>query len=318
MTNLEKLKAIIYGVAVGDALGVPYEFNSRGKMDKNPCVDMIGNGTYHQPVGSWSDDTSMTICLLDAINYEDKTIDIDRVAANFISWKYDAKFTANNVRFDIGNTTSQAISNMRNVKGANLSKCGIIGQHNGNGALMRISPLIPLMNGKSFWKKQSMIADISSMTHRNEINIMACQFYCFVMESLWRDSTKYVAVEKAVTLFNEIFGDEDNPLFGEWKDIREAINNNTELLKQDGLANVSATGYVVDTLSASIYCLLKAENYKDAVLMAVNLGDDTDTTAAVTGSMAGLYFGFEDIPEEWISKLLNNELLNDLIIKSKI
>lgn len=313
ITKMDKLRAMIYGLAVGDALGVPYEFNDRKDMNHNPCKDMVGYGTYNQPIGSWSDDTSMTLCLLNAINYETKTVDMDEVAKNFLNWMDNAKFTANDIRFDIGNTTKNALNNMRGKKGRQLVKCGIKGNHDGNGALMRISPLIPLLDGCSFRKKQEMISDIVTMTHGNELNVIACQFYCLYMEQLWENKTKRISLDNILALFDTIYGD-----VVEWNIIHNAITRSTLEVRTKGLAKVPATGYVVDTLSASIYCLVKAENHKDAVLMAVNLGDDTDTTAAVTGSMAGLYFGYDDIPKEWIDKLLNKELINHLIVNSKI
>lgn len=311
MTNFDKLKAMVYGLAVGDALGVPYEFKSRYAMEKNPCTGMVGGGTHGQPAGSWSDDTSMTLCLLDATDYGTGTVDLEKTARNFISWMDCGKFTALGNLFDIGNTTWKAIRNMRGKKAAELPKCGITGNHDGNGALMRISPLVPLVDGRPMAEWRPMVADAVTMTHGNRLNVVACLFYCAFMGQLWNGKEKREALGKTAILFDGLFRDEP-----EWPRIRKAIMEHASPSGKNGTARVNAGGFVVKTLSASICCLMRAGCYGDAVLAAVNLGGDTDTTAAVTGSMAGLCFGFESIPEKWVNALLNRELIDDTMLKS--
>lgn len=305
----KNLRGIIYGLAVGDALGVPYEFCTRNEMKKNPCNKMRGYGTYNQPIGSWSDDTSMTLCLLDAINYKTKEINEKLVIENFINWKDASLFTANNYRFDIGNTTRKAIDNMkRGIFYANKNDT-----HNGNGALMRISPLVPLLIDVDDMDKRFLTTkNIVIMTHANEINYVGCHIYIEYMISLWNNKLDKIqslskTIEKLVPFY------ENKPEYNAFCEYHRIINEDLYSLKE---YEIKSTGYIIDTLEASLYCFLHTENYKSAVLKAVNLGEDTDTIAAITGSMCGLYYGFSDIPSSWIDKLLNTDLIEDTIEKA--
>ena len=316
---MNRLKNIIYGVAVGDAVGVPYEFNSRTEMQEEPCEDMIGFGTYHQPAGSWSDDTSLTLCLLDAICYQTGKIDFDKAKQNFIDWCFNHKFTANNVRFDIGNTTFQAIRRMK--RGTNLFSCGSKENTcNGNGSLMRISPLIPLLvNMKNIEDRFHLVEKVSCMTHGHVISIVGCHIYCEIMVNLWNDMDKFDAVSKAVAILKEFYEDKNEiPFDISYKD---AFYQYERIFSKDFASlpekQILSHGYVLATLEASLWSFLNAKDYKETVLLSVNLGDDTDTTAAIAGSMAGLYYGMKSIPDSWISTLLNKELIDETIKKAE-
>lgn len=312
-----RLKSMIYGVAVGDALGVPYEFCSRSEMKEEPCKDMIGYGVYDQPAGSWSDDTSLTLCLLDAIDYNKQVIDFDIAKQNCIDWCFQERFTANNVRFDIGNTTFQAIKRMSN--GVNLFNCGSKEDtHNGNGSLMRISPLVPLLvNIKEIENRFQLIEKVSCMTHGHVISIVGCHIYCEIMMNLWNGMEKFKAISNAIKKLKEFYEDKNEIPY----DIsyREAFYKYERIFSDDfaSLSNkhILSHGYVLVTLEASLWCFLNGKDYEDIVLMAVNLGKDTDTTAAIAGSMAGLYYGIENIPEDWICTILNKDLIERIIEK---
>ncbi len=313
----EKLKSIIYGVAVGDALGVPYEFRSRKEMSRNSCEDMIGYGTYNQPAGSWSDDTSLTLCLLDAIDYKAEEIDFDKAKQNFMDWCFHAKFTAKNVRFDIGNTTIQAINKMK--QGVDVFKCGITeNTANGNGSLMRISPLIPLLEDiEDMESRFRIVEQVSSMTHRHTISVVGCHIYTEIMRLLWNGLEKQASVSIAIQKLISFYEDKNEKPY----DIsyKNAFYKYQRIFKDDFSSlkekEINSEGYVVSTLEASLYCLLKSNTYEETVLRAVNLGDDTDTTAAIAGSMAGLYYGFNAIPKDWVETLLNKMLIDSIINK---
>ena len=319
-----KLYSINYGLAVGDALGVPYEFLDREEMENYPCTDMIGYGTYNQPPGSWSDDTSLTLCLLDGIDYYNHTIDFGKVKQNMIDWKNNNAFTANNIRFDIGNTTSIAIQNME--KGEDIFKCGVSDKrNNGNGSLMRISPLVLFLKDEDdIQERFNLVQKVSSMTHSHIISVIGCHIYIEYMLQLLKND-HLSNLEETIKILDDFY---KNSNYATEYAMFERITKLTFLQpiyvssrlyankKEYDTSIIKSSGYIVDTLEASIFCFLSTYSYDSSVLKAVNLGEDTDTIAAITGSMSGLYYGYDNIFKKWIADLLNKPLI-DKIIKEK-
>ena len=145
----------ILGLAVGDALGVPAEFKSREELNRCPITDMIGNGTYNVPAGTWSDDTSMTLATMDSI-IEKQTIDVNDMASKFLKWYRNAEYTPNNECFDIGSTTLQALAKFE-LKLEDASNCGGSAEYNnGNGSLMRILPIAYYIYYKNITNNQEI------------------------------------------------------------------------------------------------------------------------------------------------------------------
>ena len=168
---MDAIKGGIWGLIVGDALGVPVEFQDREELEENPLVDMIGYGTHNQPKGTWSDDTSMTLCLVDNLI---KGYNLNEIANNFVKWYRQGFMTPYGVAFDIGNTTRKAIYNIE--AGVNVIEAGGAAQYdNGNGSLMRILPLaFYLRNEDNLDKKFKIIHDVSAITHSHNISKIAC------------------------------------------------------------------------------------------------------------------------------------------------
>ena len=310
MSLENKLKSAILGLAVGDALGVPYEFISRDIIKKNPCKDMIGYGTHNKKAGIWSDDTSLTLCLLDNLN--NKNINYNNIMNSFVLWYDNGKYTADGDTFDIGITTSDAIDNYKS--GKNPIKCGLYDEYsNGNGSLMRILPIAFYI--KKYFDSQlfesseviNIIYNVSSLTHSHKRSLIACVIYTAIALNLINDMNIEEAINKAL-----------KDSFDYYKNEKE-INNYKRIFKSNfkklNDTKIESSGYVVHTLEASIWILLNTSNYKDAVLKAVNLGDDTDTTAAVAGGLAGLYYGVDNIPTKWIDNLVNKELIINICTK---
>lgn len=302
--NKDILEDIIYGLAVGDALGVPVEFYDRIVLQKKPVTDMRAFGTYNQPIGSWSDDTSLTLCLLDGLSFKTNSINFEKVSQNMIDWLNFSDFTANNYRFDVGNTCRKAIINMS--KGTNPLIAGEV-EGKGNGSLMRISPLILLTKEMNLEDKVNIIKDVCFMTHRNNLCFLACYFYISFAQNLLNIKDKTKAFDITIKEFSNKFSNEKE--FEDFKRITSKCILNEKIA-------IYSSGYVIDTLEASIYCFLTTDNYKDCVLKAVNLGEDTDTIAAISGSLAGMFYGMEDIPTKWIDALLNKQFIDSLIEKS--
>ena len=294
--TVKQVEAVLLGVAVGDALGVPAEFQPRGTFE---ITGMTGFGTHNQPPGTWSDDTSLTLCLADAMadNWTSREL-LGKTAENFIRWFEDAEFTAHGNVFDIGISTSKAIRNLKN--GVQPAESGCRGANeNGNGSLMRIAPLVFLIADKPEAERFALTKAVSSITHAHAWSVAACFIYLEYLRKLLGGVDKKTAY---VELQNDFRG--GGPHIGS-----ETLGKYAQLLRGDISAlpesDIQSGGFVVHTLEAAMWCFLTTENYRDAVLKAVNLGDDTDTTAAVTGGIAGLYYGFGEggIPQEWINSL---------------
>ncbi len=288
MKNTEHLKGAVLGFAVGDALGVPFEFKKR---DSFTASDMVGYGTHNQPEGTWSDDSSMLFATLDSI-LTNKTIDLNDIMDRFVRWFDNGEYCPYDKCFDIGHTTLTSIG--RYKQGNDPIRCGGKGfNDNGNGSLMRILPIAFIEH------TVDDILNLSSLTHSHEISLMSCRLYIQLAENLMKGTKKEDAVAKLTCCVDEC---ENIPKIADFP--RDKIRS---------------TGYVVDTFEAAVWCLMTTENYKDCVLKAVNLGDDTDTVAAVAGGLAGIYYGIggeNGIPEEWINKLAKIEWINGLLARA--
>lgn len=298
------IKAALFGVAVGDALGVPVEFKSRQTIGLNPVTDMIGYGTYHLPPGTWSDDSSLAFCLAEALT---QGFALNVIGQNFMKWKHENYWTPHGRVFDIGIATSRAISRLAQGE-VPESAGGFEETDNGNGSLMRILPLLFYLYDKPISERYDITGKVSSITHGHIRSVMACFYYLEFAKQILDGRDKF---EIYTNLQTEI----SNHL------ISLAIHP-TEIAKFDRLlkgdiskldeADIQSSGYVLHTLEASIWCLLTTDNYKEAVLKAVNLGDDTDTTGAVTGGLAGLLYGFDNIPEAWLQQIAKYKDIEDL------
>lgn len=310
---LEKMKAVMIGHAVGDALGVPVEFASREELDQNPVTDMEEFGTYPYPVGSWSDDTSMSLASLDSLSKG--SINWDEIMQNFGKWYYNDKYTPTGEMFDAGSTCVAAIENYFIYKKA-IGNCGLTGERsNGNGSLMRIHPFALYLYSKGKLDVE-IIHKASALTHAHERSKMACGIYAFVLWELLKKPAKASIISGLVKAKIHYAGCAERSSY--YKMLFRKIGltelhfedpDTFERAKRD---EIKSSGYVVDTLEAAIWCLMNTHSYKECVLMAVNLGDDTDTVAAVAGGLAGALYGYDSIPIEWRKKLIKREYIEDM------
>ncbi len=284
--------ALILGVAVADALGVPVEFKARGTFH---VTGMQGYGTHNQPAGTWSDDTSMTLALADNLRPDD--VNLKGIARGFMAWYYHAAYTPHGKVFDIGNTTADAIRRLH--QGAAPEKAGGTDKYdNGNGSLMRIAPLTFHVAGMAEAEERfRIVRDVSSITHGHALSVAACYIYVEMLNKLRLGCTG----KAAYASLQEDFA-HGVPFID-----RHTLSRFDRILKHDistlPESEIKSGGFVIDTLEAALWCFLTTDNYRDAVLKAVNLGDDTDTTGAVTGALAGLAYGLNGIPQEWREQL---------------
>ena len=300
----------LIGFITADALGVPVEFKSREYLKQNPVVDMIGYGTYNQPKGTWSDDSTMTLCLAETLL--DKEFSLRKLANRFINWVDWGYWTPHGELFDIGNTTHAAVERLRTTNDPKLAG----GKHeteNGNGSLMRILPLVfELYDINDEEEQYKAIKEISSLTHAHERSILSCFYYLTYARFL---RGHYYPPIEMYKLTNNVFAkfiDNQPNLKNESRHFDRLLSNSIQELDE---TKIRSSGYVIDTLEAAVWCLLSTKNYKDAVLKAVNLGEDTDTVAAITGGLAGLYYGKKQIPNDWINSIAKLKEINELIDK---
>lgn len=309
---MKKVYDGIIGLAVGDALGVPVEFKSRQEIAENPVTFMREYGTHHQPRGTWSDDTSLTLALIDSI--ADKSgIDYSDIMDRFSNWLLYNDYTATGEVFDVGNATSRAIMNYG--RGMNPLECGGASEYeNGNGSLMRILPLayyLEKQKDSTIEAQMEIVHNVSALTHRHAISLIGCGIYInMAMKLLTSEASLYMCVERGI---NEAFKFYDDKRFDETGNYRR-LRNLSDFLNLSA-NEIKSSGYIVDTLEAAIWCLLNTNSYKECVLKAVNLGNDTDTVGAVAGGLAGIYYGSDDIPKEWLDVLAKRQYIEELCEK---
>ena len=270
-----KLADAVFGLAIGDALGVPYEFKNRGAFE---CTEMTGYGTHGQPAGTWSDDTSMTIATAKSIKDNGgKIVPVD-IRDNFVAWADDEDFNANGVGFDMGSTIWVALSTGEPQTGE---------RSNGNGSLMRILPL-------AFAEcTDEEVMQVSAITHGHEISMHACVIYVRIARRLLAGESIHDIIP---TLMDE------EPF------------DRLRMIDQLPEEKIESSGYVVHTLEAALWTLAKYDNFRDTVLAAVNLGDDTDTTAAVAGGLAGIVYGLDsDFAQECLEVLRAKDMIEECL-----
>jgi ADP-ribosylglycohydrolase len=262
--------------------------------DSFHITDMRGFGTHNQPAGTWSDDTSLSLALADSLS---RGFDLADIARNFIRWRDEGAFTAHGDVFDIGISTSKAINRL--ISGITPEKAGCSGvNENGNGSLMRIAPLVFYLDDKPHAERFQITKAVSSITHAHEWSVVACLIYLEYLLKILNGEDKRDAYFNLKADFKLYYP----PSIVMYISSAALVKFN-RILEMDisdlPEQEIKSGGFVIDTLEAALWCFLTTETYTDAVLKAVNLGGDTDTTAAVTGALAGLAYGLDAIPADW-------------------
>ena len=282
---------------------------------------MTEYGTHQQPIGTWSDDSSLTFCLAESLT---NTYDLVDMAKKFVDWKNNNYWTANGKVFDIGITTFNALYNLEEILSDNdFESLKTLNNNasefdNGNGSLMRILPLLFHIKNLRIDEQFEIIWEVSALTHKHIRAAMSCFIYLKLAEYLLLGEEKETAYSKmrddVMQLWDLINFDEI-----EQQNFNRIITNHIlETQKED----LKSGGYVIESLEASLWCFMRESDYKTAVLSAVNLGHDTDTSGAITGGLAGLYYGVSSIPLHWIKAIkrlddivdLGNRLNNKLMM----
>lgn len=291
----------LIGFAIGDALGVPVEFCEREYVKSLNLNSMI-TGTHNVKKGSWSDDTSMIIATIDSIIKNNGIIDYQNIMDSYIKMVDTGEYTALGYAFDVGNTITKSLNKYKNISNP-FSGCDDY-MDNGNGSLMRILPisLYCIVNNLSLEETRNIINKSSSLTHAHDISKLGCYIYTIFLKNIIETKNVLEAFENILNIDYSSYD-------------KEAVNAYNRLLNKDFINinedEINSTGYVVYTLESIIYSLINSNNYKDAVLTSINLGFDTDTIGALTGSVAGILYGYNNIPTVWLEDLVKIDYLKD-------
>lgn len=292
MSTLDRFEGALLGLACGDAVGTTLEFQPRGSFA--PLTDMVGGGPFSLKAGQWTDDTSMALCLAESLITKQACDPQDQMAryANWYQWGY---WSSTGHCFDIGMATRAAIQEFLrsgNALAGSADPCSA-----GNGSLMRLAP-VALMYGHDEAQLQDMAALSSRTTHAAPECLDACRLFAVALSrALAGGDKQQVLALSSLEL--------DSPR------IRE-IAQGTWMGKSR--EQIGSSGYVVHSLEAALWCFARHDSFEAAVLEAANLGDDADTTAAITGQIAGAFWGRGGIPAHWLAKLHQEQDIRGLAL----
>lgn len=308
----------IMGVVTGDALGCPVQFLDReelkeGGSGRGPVTGMEGYGTFDMPEGTWTDDSSLTLALLSSIR-EKKEIDPEDIMYRFADWLENGAYTPYGQSFDIGRGTMSSI--IRYLKDRDVKTCGGRTDHdNGNGALMRIMPACLFAYEQKMPEKEAvaMIHEVAGLTHNHLRGQIACGLYYFCVCAILDEDGELkdrlqTGLDKGFAYYEENLQNRvELSRYGRLRDLKKLA----AIPEKD----IKSSGYVVDTIEAAVWSLITTMRFETCELKAVNLGDDTDTVGAIAGGLAGLYYGYNAIPEEWLSVIKKRDCIEKLCIE---
>ena len=294
----------LMGFTIGNAVGFPLDSKNRADLLKKPVTKMLENEEYNTPKGTWSDSTSLLISTIDSINTKNG-IDLDDIALKLVSYKTHSRYTALNDVLDMDRTTSIAIDKYDNER-KDPSSCGLTEEDsNTNGSLMRILPIAFYAIEKHLkdFEIRDLVRQISSITHANDISVMGCYIFTRFVMFLLNGKDKYSAYSMTKCVDCTMFSEEAQEIY-------------KRLLKEDitklKVNEINSTNHIVDTLESSFWVFLKSNSYKESIVGAINLGGATSQIAAITGSLAGIVYGYDLLPEEWEEKIALKDYLLDI------
>ena len=299
----------ILGVVVGDALGCPVQFDSREQIESDPVKGMRGYGTFNLPAGSWTDDSSLTLATMISIR-ERRAVDCADILDRFVRWLDEGEFTPYGYSYDIGKGTRNAINAYK--KNKQPHRCGGTQEsNNGNGSLMRILPvcLFCLWEDLEAGEAVKAVHEAGSLTHAHICSNIACGLYYFMARSILTGAgTLNERLRRGLSDGFEFYDGflSDHEFLERYARLRDA-----DAFAALPRSAIRSSGYVVHSLEAAVWVLMTSGSFSETLLKAVNLGEDTDSVAAIAGGLAGLYYGADAIPSDWISALQRREWIEE-------
>ncbi|WP_282935489.1 ADP-ribosylglycohydrolase family protein [Paenibacillus sp. RC67] len=289
ITKTDRYQGCLFGLAVGDALGTTLEFQSPGSFE--PIHDMIGGGPFQLEAGQWTDDTSMALCLAESLLHCRMFHPLDQIQ-RYVRWYRDGYMSSTGICFDIGNTVRAALERFEQT--LEPFSGSIKRMAAGNGALMRLAP-VPMYFAEYPEEAIFRSGDSSLTTHGNVLSVDACRYYGGLIVGALQGRAK-----------DELLSYCFSPVDGYWE--QHILVPEIEMVaagsyKSKQPPEIKGTGYVVDALEAALWAFYRSNSFEEGCIMAVNLGDDADTTGAIYGQLAGAYYGVHSIPTDWLNKL---------------
>lgn len=289
MEKLERYRGCLLGLAVGDALGTTLEFRPPGSFA--PITDMVGGGPFNLKPGEWTDDTSMALCLAESL-IECQGFNPKDQMERYIRWWKEGHLSSTGSCFDIGNTTRAALATFLKtgdpISGPSDSYSA------GNGSLMRLAP-VPMFYAREPIEAIEKSGESSRTTHGAAVAIDACRYLGALIVGALQGQEKDILLSKHYS-----------PAPGYWHDkplIPEIAAIATGSFKEKNPQQIKGTGYVVPSLEAALWAFYNSDSFREGCLLAVNLGDDADTTGAIYGQIAGAFYGVDGIPRSWRDKI---------------
>ena len=284
-----RFRGCLLGLATGDALGTTLEFKPPGTFE--PIDDMVGGGPFHLQPGQWTDDTSMALCLAQSL-IECDGFDAADQMRRYLRWADDGYLSSSGRCFDIGNTVSNALARFRRTGEPHAGSTDPFSA--GNGSLMRLAP-VPMFFADDPREAIARAAESSRTTHGALEAVDACRYFAGLLTAALAGVDKHTLLQPAYS-----------PIDGQWESeplaakIAAVANGSFKYREPPA---IKGTGYVVESLEAALWAFHKSETFREGALLAVNLGDDADTTGAIYGQIAGAYYGAQAIPTEWLRRL---------------
>lgn len=287
LSRRDRARGALLGLAAGDALGTTIEFSPIGDPFKPRVTEIVGGGPFQLPAGGWTDDTSMALCLADSLiacGGFDARDQIER----YVRWYRDGENSHTGTCFDIGNTTSSALSRfMRSGE----PYAGSTDPHSaGNGSLMRLVPVA--IAARSEQQAIEWAGESSRITHGAASCVDSCRFYGRLLWHALNGASREQLFDPALANGLDLGPDVAAVAAGSYRQ------------KQPGRGGIRGSGYVVNSLEAALWAFANSTTFRDGAILAVNLGEDTDTTGAVFGQIAGAYYGIDGIPQSWRKTVL--------------
>lgn len=298
----ERTVGAILGLATGNALGVPTDYCSRQALRSRPVSGMTGGGLHGQLPGTWSGETSLTLCTAESLV---GGLNLDDMRNRFVRWMEQGYWTARGVVFDLDSAARSAVSRLRNST-LPASPSDSIGQS--NGSLVRSLPVALYVFDGAGAERQELVSRVSAMTHPDSTAIMACQMYSMIVAGLMKGLDPQAA-------YAQVCEAPASSLLGRQETETDRSHYARFLAGKMGLLrdkNIRSGTYAVSTLEASVWCLLTTSDFRSAVLRAVNLGENTSAVGAVTGGLAGATYGVTSIPSDWVDTLARREDVTNL------
>ncbi|GAB4313167.1 MAG: ADP-ribosylglycohydrolase family protein [Methanobacteriaceae archaeon] len=294
ITINDRIHGCLLGLAIGDAMGAPIEFKAPGTFE--PVNGYRSSPVHNLNPGEWTDDTSLALCLADSL-IQCKGFDPEDQMQRYLRWYREGYLSINGKCFDIGNTTREALQCFERTHNP---YCGPDHEYStGNGSLMRIAP-IPIYFRHSIDETVKYAALSSRTTHQHPLAVESCQVMACLIQGALEGVKK-----------DDLLSPDYLPQMKFHREIKEVVDGSYKRFEPP---YIRGSGYVVKSLEASLWAFYNSSNFKDGCLLAVNLGEDSDTTGAIYGQLAGAYYGKDNIPSDWVKDLAQKKLIETFII----